>query len=98
VTGKIIGRWRKLHSEELLNLNSSSNIIKMIKPRRMTCAGHVACMGAKRNAHRALVGKSEGKRPLGRSRHRWEGNIKIDLRELQWGGMDWIDLAQGRDQ
>jgi hypothetical protein len=55
-------------------------------------------MGTKRNAYRILVGKPEGKRPLGRSRHRWEDNIRMDLREMGWGGMDWIDLAYDRDQ
>jgi hypothetical protein len=58
------------------------------------CSTH----GAKRNACRVLVGKSGGKRPLGRPRHRWEDNIKVDLREIGWGGMDWIHLAQDRDQ
>jgi hypothetical protein len=52
----------------------------------------------KGNAYRILVGKPEGKRPLGRGRPRWEDNIKMDLREIGWGGMDWIDLAQDRDQ
>jgi hypothetical protein len=55
-------------------------------------------MGEKRNSYRILVGKPEGKRPLGRPRRRWEGNIIMDLREIGWGGMDWIDLAQDRDQ
>jgi hypothetical protein len=55
-------------------------------------------MGGKRNAYRILVVKLEGKRPLGRPRRRWEDNIRIDLREIGWGGMDWIDLAQNRDQ
>jgi hypothetical protein len=64
----------------------------------MRRAGHAARIGEKRNAHRIFVGKPEGKRPLGRSRLRWEDNIRMDLRETGWGGMDWIDLAQDRDQ
>jgi hypothetical protein len=64
----------------------------------MRWAGHVALMGEKINACRILVGNPEGKRPLGRPRHRWVGNIKMDLREIGWGRMDWIDLAQNRDQ
>jgi hypothetical protein len=87
-----------LHNEELHNLYSSPNIIRMIKSRRMRWAGHVARMGETRNACRILVGKPEGKRPLGRPRRRWVDNIKIDLREIRWDGMDWIDLAQDRDQ
>jgi hypothetical protein len=70
----------------------------MIKSRRMRWAGHVARMGSKRNAYRILVGKPEGKRPVGRPRFRWVDNIKKNLRELGWDGMDWIDLAQDRDQ
>jgi hypothetical protein len=73
---------------------TSPNIIRMIKSRRMRWAGHLARMGAKRNACRILVGK----RPLGRPRRRSVDNIKIDLRELGWDGMDWIDLAQDRDR
>jgi hypothetical protein len=88
----------KLHNEELHNLYSSPNIIRMIKSRRMRWAGHVARMGTTRNAYRKLVGKSEGKRPLGRPRHRWVDNIKMDLREIGWNGVDWIELAQDRDQ
>jgi hypothetical protein len=70
----------------------------MIKSRRMRWAGYVARMGEKRNACGILVGKPEGKRSLGRPRRRWVDNIKIDLREIGWDGMDWIDLAQDRDQ
>jgi hypothetical protein len=70
----------------------------MMKSRRMRWAGHVARMEEKRNAYRILVGKPEGKRPLGRPRHRWVNNIKMDLREIGWYGMDWIDLVQDRDQ
>jgi hypothetical protein len=90
--------WRKLHNKELHNLYSSSNIIRMIKSRRMRRAGHVARIRKKRNAYRILVGKPEVKRPLGRPRRRWVENIKIDLREIGWNGMDWIYLAQDRDQ
>jgi hypothetical protein len=70
-----------------------AKIIRMIKSRRMRWAGHVARMGEKRNAYRILVGKPEGKRLLGRPRRRWVGSTKIDLRGIQWDGMDWIDLA-----
>jgi hypothetical protein len=70
----------------------------MIKLRRMRWAGHVARMGEKINAYRILVGKPEGKRPLGRHRREWEDNIKMDLRETGWSGMDRIDVAQDRDQ
>jgi hypothetical protein len=70
----------------------------MIKSRRMRWAGNVAQMEEKRNVYRILVGKPEGKRPLGRPRPRWVDNIKVNLKETGWGGMDWIDLAQDRDQ
>jgi hypothetical protein len=70
----------------------------MIKPRRTTWAGNVARMGEKRNAYGILVGKPEGKRSVGRPRRRWVDNIKIDFRETGWDGMDWIDMAQDRDQ
>jgi hypothetical protein len=81
-------KLRKLHNEELHNLYSSPNIIRMIRSRTMRWAGHVARMGEKRNSYRMLVGKPEGKRPSGRPRHRWVDNIKIDLRETGWDGMD----------
>jgi hypothetical protein len=80
------------------DLYSSPNIIRMIKSRRMIWAGHVARIGETRNAYRILVGKLEGERPLGRPRRRWVDNIQIDLREIGWDGMDWIKLAQDRDQ
>jgi hypothetical protein len=94
---EVTGGWRKLHNEELHNLYSSPSIIRMIKSRGMRLAGHVARMGEKRNACSISVGNREGKRPLGRAR-RWMDNINIDLREIGWGGMNWIDLAQDRDQ
>jgi hypothetical protein len=95
---EVLGGRRKLHNKELHNLYSSPSIIRMIKSRRIGWAGHVAPMGDKRNSYRNLVRKPNGKRPLGRPRRRWVDNIKIDLRETGWGGMDWIDLAQDRDQ
>jgi hypothetical protein len=70
----------------------------MIKSRRMRWAGNVAQMGERRNAYRILVGKPEGRRPLGRPRCRWVDNIKMDLREIGWDGMNWSDLVQDRDQ
>ena len=70
----------------------------MVKSRRMRWTGHVARMGQRRGLYRALVGKPEGMRPLGRPRHRWEDNIKMDLQEVGCGGMDWIELAQDRDR
>jgi hypothetical protein len=78
-------------------LYSSPNIIRMLKARRMRGAGHVARMGESRNAYRILVGKPEGKRPLGRPRRRWVDNIKMDLGEIERDGRDWIELAQDRD-
>jgi hypothetical protein len=95
---EVIGGWKKLHNCELYNLYSSPSIIRMIKSRKMRWAGHVARMGEKRNACRILVGKPEGKRPLEGPRLRWVDNIRMDLREMGCGGMDWIDLAQDRDQ
>jgi hypothetical protein len=77
---------------------TSQNIIRMLKSRRMRWALHEARMGEKRNAYRDLVGKPEGKSPRGRPGRRWEDNIKMDLREIGWGSMDWINLAQDRDQ
>jgi hypothetical protein len=95
---EVTGEWRKLHNEELHNLYSSPGIIRTIKSRRMRWAGHVARMGEKRNAYRILVGKPEERRPLGRPRCRWVDNIKMDLREIGWDGVDWVVLAQDRDQ
>jgi hypothetical protein len=79
-------------------LYSSPDIIRQIKSRRMRWAGHVAHMGEGRNLYRVLVGKPEGRRPLGRSRRRWEDEIRMDLEEIGWGGVEWIHLAQDRDR
>jgi hypothetical protein len=95
---KVTGEWRRLHNKELYALYSSPNIIRVIKSRILRWAGYVARRGERRGAYRALVGKPEGRRPLGRPRHRWEDNIKMDLRKVGWGGADWIDLAQDRDR
>jgi len=90
------GEWRKLHNEELGDMYSSPNVVRGIKASRMRWAGNVARMGERRGVYRVLVGRPEGKRPLGRSRRRWEDNIKMDLREVGCWGMDWIELAEGR--
>ena len=95
---EITREWRKLHNEELNDLYCSSNIVWVIKSRRMRWAGHVACMGERRGVYRVLVGKHEGKRPFGRPRCGWEDNIKMDLQEVGSGGMDWIELAPDRDR
>ena len=88
----------KLHNEKLNHLYSSNNIVWVIKSRRLRWAGHVAHMGERRGVYRVLVEKPEGKRPLGRSRHRWDDNIKKCLQEVGCGDMDWIDVALDRDR
>jgi hypothetical protein len=85
----VTGEWRKLHIEELRNLYSSPDIIMQVKSRRMRWAGYVARMGEERKVYKVLVGKPEGKRPLGRPRHRWEDGIRMDLMEIGWVGV-WI--------
>jgi len=95
---EVTGEWRKLHNEELNNLYSSPNIVRVIKSRRMRWAGHVARMGKERGVYRVLVGKPEGRRPLGRPRRRWEDNIRMHLREVGCGCVDWMKLAQDRDR
>ena len=95
---EVTGEWRKLHNEELNDLYSSPNIVRVIKSRRMRWAGHVASMGERRGVYRVLVGKLEGKRQLGRPRHRWEDNIKMDLQEVGCRGVDWIEVAPDRDR
>jgi hypothetical protein len=92
------GEWRKLRNEELHDLYSSPSIIIIIKSMRVRWAGHVARMGEKRNMYRLLVGKPEGRRPLGRPRRRWVDNVRMGLLELGWGDMDWIGVVQGRDR
>jgi hypothetical protein len=92
------GSWRKLHNDELHSLYSSPNIVRVIKSRRMRSAEHVARMGEGRDVYRVLVGRPKGKRPLGRPRHRWEDNIKMDLREIRIDEVNWIQLAQDRVQ
>jgi hypothetical protein len=82
---EVTREWRKLHSEELHNLYSSPDIIRQIKSRRMRWAGHVARMGEERKLNKVLLGKPEGKRPLGSPRRRWEYGIRMDLRETGWG-------------
>ena len=87
---EVTGEWRKLHNEELNDLYSTPIIVQVIKSRRMRWAGHVACMGERTCVYRVLVGKPEGKRPLGRPKCRWEDNIKMDLQEVGCGeyGLD----------
>jgi hypothetical protein len=94
----IIGEWRKLHNEELSDLYSLPNLVRVVKSRRMRWAGHVARMGEGRGVHRVVVGKPEGKRPLGRPRRRWEDNINMHLQEVAGGYGDWMELAQVRDR
>ena len=95
---EVIREWRKLHNEDLNNLYSSPNIVRVIKSRRMRWTGHVARMGERRGVYRVLVGKPKGRRPLGRLRCRWEDNIRMDLWELGCGCVDWMELAQDRDR
>ena len=85
---EVTGEWRKLHNEELNDLYCSQNIVRVIKSRRMRWVGHVARMGERRGVYRVLVGKPEGKRPLGKHRRRWEHNIKMDLQEVGCGSME----------
>jgi hypothetical protein len=88
------GSWRKIHNDELRTLYSSLNIVRVIKSKRMRWVGHVARMWEGRGVYRILVVRPEGKRPLGRPRHRWEDNIKMDVREIRIDGANWIRLAQ----
>jgi len=95
---EVTGEWRILHNEELNDLYSSPNIVRVKKSRRMRWAGHVARMGEESGVYRVLVGKPEGRRPLGRPRRRWVYNIRMHLQEVGCGYMAWIGLAQDRDR
>jgi hypothetical protein len=94
---EVTGEWGQLH-EELNDLYSSPNIVRVVKSRRMRWAGHVARMGVERWVQSVLVGKPEGKRPLGRPRRRWEDNIKMDFEKVGGGCRDSMELAQDRDR
>jgi hypothetical protein len=94
---EVKGGWRKPHNEKLHGLYSSPSIVRVIKARRMRWAGHVARMGEVRGAYNILIGRPE-RRPLGRPRPRWEDNIKVDLREIGFGDVDWIHWDQDRDR
>jgi hypothetical protein len=87
---EVTGKWRKLHNEELSDLYSLPNIVRVVKSRRMRWAGHVARMGEGRGVHRVLVGRPEGRRPLGRPRRRWEDDIRRDLQEVGGDCGDWM--------
>jgi hypothetical protein len=95
---EVTGECRKLHNKELRYLYSSPSTIRMIKSRRMRWAGHIAPLREKWNAYMLLVGKPEGKRPLGRPRRRRVDNIRMDLGEVGWGDVDWIGLAEDRNR
>jgi hypothetical protein len=92
----VTGEWRKLHNEELHNLYSSPDITRQVKSRQMRWAGHVARMGEERKLYKVLVGKPEGRRPLGRPRRRWEDGIRMDLRETGLGGCGLASTASGQ--
>jgi len=95
---EVTREWRKLHNEKLSDLYCSPNIVRVVKSRRVRWAGHVARMGVRRGVQRVLVGKPEGKRPLGRPRRRWEDNIKMDLQDVGGGFGDWMELAEDRER
>ena len=95
---KVTGEWRKLHNEELNDLHCSSDIVRVIKCRRIRWAGHIEHMGEIRSVQRISVGRSEGKGTLGRPRRRWENDIKMDLQEVgcgSWTGSSWLRIGAG---
>jgi len=94
---EVKSEWKKLYNEKLNDLYCSPNVIWVNKSGRMRLAGHVVPIGEESGVHRDLVGKLEGKRPLGRSRRRWKDNINTDLQEVEWRDVEWINLAQDRD-
>jgi hypothetical protein len=95
---EVTREWRKIHNEELNDLYCSRKIVQVINSRRMRWVVHVARKGERRGVYRVLVGKPEGKRPLGKPRRRLEDNNKMNLQEVGCGGMDWIELAQDKDR
>ena len=90
---EVTREWRRLHNKEQNDLYSSPNIVRVMKSRRMRWAGHVARVGEGRGVYRILVGKPEGKRPLGRPERKYEDNVKMDLREVESEGMYWIEMG-----
>jgi hypothetical protein len=94
----VIGEWRKMHNKELNDLYSLPHIVRVVKSIRTRWAGYVMHMGVDRVVHRVLMEKPEGKRPLGRPRHRWEDNIKMDVQDVVWGHGDGMELPQDRDR
>jgi hypothetical protein len=94
---EVTKEWRKLNNEELSDLSSSPNILRVKKSSRMRWAEHVAHMEEGRSVYRILVGKPEGKSQIGRHRRRWKGNIKMDFQEVGCGHVYWIEVAQDRD-